>query len=169
MSDSTDYIRKNILRLLPCVVTDEQTLFYARAAAKQRRERDKLQEEAKAEADKRKQRITELDAEIDRLDGIVASGREDKHVICHERFHAGMVELVREDTLEVVDVRTPSEAELQVVMPGVGEGGLLQEAERRQAAGDDEPGGEGDDEPALRDEIAEAEGARPRRGGRRKH
>lgn len=167
MSDSTDYVRKNLMRLLPCLVNDEQTLFYARSAAKQRRERDKLEEEMKAESDRRKARIAELDAEAERLDAIVATGREDRNIICHERFHSGMVELVREDTMEVVDARPPSQEELQRAIPGVGEGGILQEAERRQATDEDDAGDVEAEEPALREDLAEEEGARPKRGRRR--
>jgi len=155
MSDSS-IVKRNIVRHLPVALTDEQILFSARSAAKQRRALARIREENTEAATKAKARIAELESCIDRLDACVAEGAEERNVVCFERFHAGVIELVREDLNEVIDTRPATSQELQLVMPGAepGSGGILEEAGRRQDAEEDDGEDEDDgDAVDLEDEV----------------
>lgn len=100
-----DIINRNIKRDLLCTVAESDLLIHAKAAAERRHdiavEKDKEAKRVKAH----KEAVLELEAKVAHLDMIVRTGKEPREVVCFEQFVNGVVELVREDTGEVVETR----------------------------------------------------------------
>lgn len=136
---TTDIIKRNLKRELPCALDDDEVLIHARAAAKKRAELCTIQLEIADERKKQKERVATVAKEIARLDGIVESGKERRIVVCHEKWANGAVHLVREDTGEVVDTRQATAADRNLVVPGSGldtepEGLLAEAAKKKRGA-----------------------------------
>lgn len=114
-----EILRRDLPRELPCALTDNERLQRAIEAAKKRGERNLLEDQAAELKETAKRLLADHDSVLERLDSAVRDGSERRLIRCHERFHAGMVELVRDDTLEVVESRPATFAEAQRTMPGV--------------------------------------------------
>lgn len=100
-----DIIKRNIKRDLLCTVTESDLIIHAKATAERRHDLA-VEKNAHALATKaHKERVLELEETINRLDSIVRTGKEAREVTCFEQFVHGVVELVREDTGEVVETR----------------------------------------------------------------
>jgi len=117
---TTDIIKRNLKRELPCALDDDEVLIHARAATKKRAELRVIEAEIAEERKKQKERVAGVEKEIARLDAIVESGKERRIVVCHEKWANGAVHLVREDTGEVVDTRQATAADRNLVVPGSG-------------------------------------------------
>jgi hypothetical protein len=154
MSDpnvTTDILRKNIQRELPCPLTNDERLQRAIEASKRRAARGELEATLDAAKEAAKKAIADDEAALERLDNAVRDGREKRLIACYERFRSGTVELVRDDNGEIVETRAATMAEAQRQLPG---------AELRLVRDDDEPqldaeSGAGDPEDWI---SAQAEG-----------
>jgi hypothetical protein len=112
-------IAEGIKRELPVRLTNDELLDVAFSKARLEDERDQLEDQF---ADVKRQwteRIAGIEKHIDAM-GLELRTRERKQVvICHERVVAAtrMVEVVREDTNEVVDRRAANLFEVGKVLP----------------------------------------------------
>jgi hypothetical protein len=106
---------------LPVRLTHDELIERGNALALERQRYNELEMAAKNAAKKAKDDLAEIDAEIDRLAGIVRAKAEPRPVRCKTArdFERGVVETMRLDTGEIVDSRVMTEQERQVRMwPG---------------------------------------------------
>ena len=112
---------ERLWRDLPVALTDAEQLALAKTASACRRARihtEQLLAKVVIDAkDALKAALIERDAEIARLDAAVADGQELRQVQCVRRHRAGIVEVVRLDTDEVVERRPALANELQTSIP----------------------------------------------------
>jgi hypothetical protein len=109
---------RTVTMTLPCRLTDAELLERGEALALGRGERNTRALEAKKVAADFKAAIEEMDAEVDRLAGIVRERAEPRPVICDLRadMERGVMETWRTDTGELVNSRVlePQERNLEL-------------------------------------------------------
>ena len=112
---------RTFTRELPVKLSEDELQQYGKMLA------DKVKEEELAE-DRKKQvvaahanGIKDIRIEIKRIADARAKGQELRPVKCHERLRNGVIEIVRLDTNEVVDVRPADLRDLQTTIPGTGD------------------------------------------------
>lgn len=110
---------RQFTRDLPVRLNDEELQLYGKLLA------IKVQEEAAVD-DQRKQigreystRLGAIRCEQARLADARSKGLELRPVECTERWHSGMIEIVRSDTDEVVESRPVTPADQQIQIPGL--------------------------------------------------
>ncbi len=145
---SEDFVSKGKKRLLPVHLTEEEFREKAKLKAAKEIERAQLEEALSAETKRRKQEITNLENEIEKLGVEVHTEAENRPVIVDEVWRDGNVIVVRRDVSERVETRAPTMQEAQRFLPGaetVGgpAAGILDQAAAAQAAADAKAG-EGD-------------------------
>jgi hypothetical protein len=135
-TDSTtdDILTPHLERDLPVQLTDAECLDRFKVAAKRKGDLAKLAAQAQRSRDEWKDKLAEVEAEIQGLETAASTGKEIRPVECFERFKGGSVETVRYDTSEVAFVRTATPSDRQSRM-----GGLLDTAEAAIATSDDAP------------------------------
>lgn len=128
-----EIIKRNLSRQVPVKLNSEELAQRGKAAGDKSAELEKLREESAERIKAEKERLREKEAELEKLLGTLRSGHEDRIMTCHERFHAGTVITVREDTMEVLGSPRPATpAERQIAIPDAG-GGLLEQSSKAQA------------------------------------
>jgi hypothetical protein len=109
----------DIKRELPCKLTDSDMLEIAIDKAKAEAELDEMEDEfADTKRDWGK-RIEEVEKRVAAMGSELRTRERKRVVICHERvvLETRMVEVVREDTMEVVDRRAANLFEAGKVLP----------------------------------------------------
>ncbi len=141
-----EVIKRDITRELAVQLTVEEIAQRARGFGEKAAALQKLKDEESEKTKRGKERVSNMQAEIDRITETLRTGTEPRLVSCHERFHAGTIITVRDDTGEIVGAPRPAnQHERQLAMPNsTGNGSLLETAAKNQAA---EGRGETDGEP----------------------
>lgn len=136
--------RRTFTRELRVQLSEAEITARGRKLAARRADRAQLDEHRKAVAKGHGAEIARLDAELDGLQSAIQAGSELRPIQCYEEFRAGVVEIRRADTDEVIDTRIPTLSEQQVKLPGVDddEDGAGKDA----GQGDAGDAGEGDDD-----------------------
>ncbi len=165
-------IKRDLARQVPVKLTEHEIAQRGKGASTAAIELAKLKAEAKEHASRWKERIDAKQAELDKFLTTLGSGEEDRIVTCHERFHAGTVLTIREDTWEVVGTPRPARPdERQLAIPS-NSGGLIDtanQAQAHEANGSAEPkqtGFDEDEEEADEPEPDEDADAKPKKRGR---
>lgn len=145
--------RRTFTRELRVQLSEAEITARGRKLAARRADRAQLDEHRKAVAKGHGAEIARLDAELDGLQSAIQAGSELRPIQCYEEFRAGVVEIRRADTDEVIDTRIPTLSEQQTTLPGVdlgddepGEGSDEGAAADGEDAGDGGPAGDGDDD-----------------------
>jgi hypothetical protein len=112
-------IATDIKRELPCKLTDAELLELAIAKTKTEAELDELRDEFRDVKSTWSDRIDDVEKRIAHMGSELRAGERKAVVICHERIDLAtrMVEVVREDTLDVVDRRAANLFEAGKVLP----------------------------------------------------
>jgi hypothetical protein len=112
-------IAQGIKRELPCRLTNDELLEIALSKARLEDERDQLQDQFADVKREWGERIAAIEKHINAM-GLELRTRERRQVVlCHERVVAAtrMVELVREDTNEIVERRAANLFEVGKILP----------------------------------------------------
>lgn len=112
-------IARDIKRELPCNLTQEEMLDIAIDKAKAEGELEQVRDEFRDVKDQWNERIEEAEKRIAQMGVEIRTRQRKRVVLCHERVVAEtrMVEVVREDTNEVVDRRAANLFEAGKVLP----------------------------------------------------
>jgi len=113
---SEEFLKK-FTRELPVELTEAELQSYGRMLADKVNEEKIAEDAAKEENARRRAAIKIVSQEVARLAAARASGKELRGVLCGERLHGNVIEIVRLDTKTVVDTRPASLSDLQVHMP----------------------------------------------------
>ncbi len=102
-------------------LTDGEMREYAAQMANGVQDLEAMKEERKIEVKRRNVEIIALQKQVDELAGKVVSGTELREVDCEwqKNFKDAMVDLVRLDTMEVVDSRPMNDEEKQMGLDDV--------------------------------------------------
>lgn len=112
-----DIVKRDIMRELPCKLTDEQLLEVAINKAEAEAALEELESDFKDVKEEWSVRIAQSEKRIAEM-GAELRTKEQKRVIkCYERFVAGTIEVVRSDTKEVVERRAANLSEAQRALP----------------------------------------------------
>lgn len=143
-----EIVKRNVKRVLPCKLSDEELLRIARMRTAKENEHDQLVAEADLDAKKRKAQIKEYADEILSMRRELHSGYQDRTILTNEVFEKDAqgncwIVVYRMDTGEPTKERWPaSPAEMQRHLPmdeaGSG-GGLLAQAAKVQRSAQDAP------------------------------
>lgn len=112
-------IATDIKRELPCKLDEQQLLEVAIDKAKAEAELDEIKDDFRDVKEQWNERIEEVEKRISQMGAELRTRERKRVVLCHERVVAEtrMVEVVREDTLEVVDRRPANLFEAGKVLP----------------------------------------------------
>lgn len=104
-----------LFRKLPVKLTEDERRTKTDQLVAKIQVRDGLEEDAKGAAADFKSRIKSCDTEIDQLSREIREWKETRDVECFEavRHDRGVMELIRRDTLDVVEHRPLTRDELQ--------------------------------------------------------
>lgn len=116
----TDPFLRKFTRELPVSLNDHENQLYGKMLAEKCKEQELAIEKAKQIAADHKNRIKVITNEIKRLADARAKGEELRPVMCGERLHGNVIEIVRLDRGEVVDTRPAELKDLQTSIPGTG-------------------------------------------------
>ncbi len=169
---NTDVVRRHVARELYCKLTEEEFVRISRTRVNKEAERDQLVDDMDDEVKKRKTQIKELDDEIGKMGRELRTGEQERTVKCNEVFHrapdgVGWIVVLRLDNNLEVERRPANAHETQRYLPSM-EGGILDEATRRQRSAQDEPSDvppEGDAPEA--DETSDGEDKPKRKRGKK--
>lgn len=167
-----EVVRRNIKRVLPCKLTDEEMLRIARMRTTKENERDQLVNEAKIDADERKAQIKEYADEILSMRRELHTGFQERTVLTNEVFEKDLqgnywIVVYRLDTNLPTGERWPaSPSDLQRYLPideASNGNGLLNQASKmqRSAQSADAPAPEAD----VPEGLPEDDGAAADDGG----
>lgn len=176
-----DVVKRNVKRVLPCKLTDEELLRIARQRTIKENEHDQLVSDADLDAKKRKAQIKEYADEILAMRRELHSGYQERTILTNECFEKDdkgncWIVVYRLDTGEPTGEKHPaSPAEMQRYLPdATGSGSLLDQAAKVQrsaqpetVAAPDVPDGlpeDGDDD----DQDAAPAKSKAKRGGKGK-
>lgn len=175
-----EVVRRNIKKVLPCRLTDEELLRIARMRTTKENEHDQLINEAKIDADKRKAQIKEYADEILSMRRELHTGYQERTVLTNEVFEKDLqgnywIVVYRLDTNLPTGERWPaSPSDLQRYLPieeTSGGNGLLTQAAKVQRSAqpvesdaevpeglpeDDGAGDDGDDDADADDDAPES-------------
>lgn len=130
---STDKIRE-FERELPVRLNDGELQTYGKMLADKVKERSAVDEKRKAVNKGYQAQIAKIDEEANRLADARSKGEELRMVRCQERWRAGVVEVIRLDTMAVCDVRpaTPDDRQPDLFDTGA-DGSVLDDGPRGDA------------------------------------
>lgn len=114
-----EYLRR-FTRELPVVLNEHENQLYGKMLAEKCKEQELAIEKKKQVTADHNNRIKVITNEIKRLADARAKGEELRPVMCGERLHGNVIEIVRVDRGEVVDTRPAELKDLQQEMPGMG-------------------------------------------------
>jgi hypothetical protein len=114
-----DTLRRHIKRSLPVPLQREEMTDIAIAASKKRQQIAQLTLDQAAEKKRRQQQIDDLQSDVDTSDRELATGHQDRIVMCNEIFVDGTVHTVRCDTWESFESRAANAQEAQRFLPAV--------------------------------------------------
>lgn len=114
-----DTLRRHIKRSLPVPLSREEMTDIAIAASKKRQQIAQLTLDQAAEKKRRQQQIDDLQSDVDTSDRELATGHQDRIVMCNEIFVEGQVHTVRCDTWESFESRAANAQEAQRFLPAV--------------------------------------------------
>lgn len=100
--------------LLPVKLTDDEVRDRGRELAQRVEGRTKEIQDQKAEKDRMKKDLEDIEGDIARLSRVVRSGEEDHFVAVESRLEGDMVVFVRTDTGEQLRSRQATESERQI-------------------------------------------------------
>jgi hypothetical protein len=144
-----DVVKRNVKRVLPCKLTDEELLRIARMRTGKEAEHDQLVNDADIDAKKRKAQIKEYADEILAMRRELHSGYQERTILTNEVFEKDArgecwIVVYRLDSGEPTGERHPATpAEMQRYLPDFGApggGGLLADATRAQRSAQPETG-----------------------------
>lgn len=178
-----DIVKRNVKRVLPCKLSDEELLRIARMRTVKESEHDQLVADADLDAKKRKVQIKEYADEILAMRRELHSGYQDRTILTNEVFEKDdngncWIVVYRLDTGAPTGERHPaSPAEMQRYLPDAsGSGSLLDQATKVQRSAQPETAPdaevpadlpEADDDEGDGDEEEDAQPAGKKRGGRK--
>jgi hypothetical protein len=110
---------KRMIKQLPVKMTDAEKLVKNQQLVKELENKQLLELEKKAFAEKHKAKVSEVDEAISKLAQECRSGKEERPVECVEvpRYTDNMVDIVRDDTGDVVFSRPTTPEERQNGLP----------------------------------------------------
>jgi hypothetical protein len=114
-----EYLRR-FTRELPVVLNEHENQLYGKMLAEKCKEQELAIEKKKQVMADHANRIKVITNEIKRLADARAKGEELRPVMCGERLHGNVIEIVRIDRGEVVDTRPADLKDLQQDLPGMG-------------------------------------------------
>lgn len=114
-----EYLRR-FTRELPVVLNEHENQLYGKMLAEKCKEQELAIEKKKQVMADHANRIKVITNEIKRLADARAKGEELRPVMCGERLHGNVIEIVRIDRGEVVDTRPADLKDLQTNLPGMG-------------------------------------------------
>jgi hypothetical protein len=159
-AENTEEItRKGIQRELPVKLTPPELLTIAITKSKAEAERDELCAEFRDVKSDWNGRMEQLDNRIKAMGMTLRTQEERRVVTCHERFKAGTIEVVREDTGEVVERRAATMAEAQKVIPGTESTEGAAATQRANVVEEDEDGESAEDQEGAEWQVGETRGA----------
>lgn len=138
---SDDYGRE-FSRDLPVELNEHELQAYGKMLAEKVNEEKLLEERKKQITAEWNQKIKGVSVEIARIADARAKGKEMRPVKCRERIHGNVIEVVRLDSLVVVDTRPADLRDLQTSLPGTGVPEIpdvIDEGPRGGSIGDDRP------------------------------
>lgn len=112
-------MNKTLTRELECDLTDEEKQKYGKILADKVNEIRAIEDQKKKVMSEYSTKLKSVRLEESRLAIARSSGKELRPVDCVERWNNGVIEVVRLDTNEVVDVHPASIADRQVEFPGL--------------------------------------------------
>lgn len=118
--EADDGMLRKFTRELPVALNDHENQMYGKMLADKVNELKLAEEKKKQVMADHNNRLKIIEAEISRIAVARAKGEELRPVICGERLHGNVIEIVRLDLREVVDTRPAEMADLQTSMPGMG-------------------------------------------------
>lgn len=139
---TTNETRRLFTRELRTKLTEGEITERGRKLAARRQDHHALDEKRKATNKDFGGQLAQISAELDSLQSAINTGTELRPVQCYEEWRAGVVEIRRADTGEVLDTRIPTLSEQQVGLPVPG---LDDDEPKDGAAGEGGEGGEGGD------------------------
>lgn len=156
-----DVVKRNVKRVLPCKLTDEELLRIARMRTVKETEHDQLVSDAELDAKKRKAQIKEYADEILAMRRELHTGYQDRTILTNEVFEKDdkgnyWIVVYRLDNGEPTGERHPATpAELQRYLPvgDTGTGSLLDQAAKVQRSA--QPEAAADADAAVPDELPE--------------
>jgi hypothetical protein len=113
----TDPYLRRFTRELPVVLNEHENQLYGKMLAEKCKEQELAIEKKKQVTADHNNRIKVITNEIKRLADARAKGEELRPVMCGERLHGNVIEIVRLDRVEVVDTRPADLKDLQTTMP----------------------------------------------------
>lgn len=180
-----DIVKRNVKRVLPCKLSDEELLRIARMRTVKESEHDQLVADADLDAKKRKVQIKEYADEILAMRRELHSGYQDRTILTNEVFEKDengncWIVVYRLDTGTPTGERHPaSPAEMQRYLPDAsGSGSLLDQATKAQRSAQPEtapdaevpadlPDAEDGDDDEDDEEEDDEQPAGKKRGGRK--
>jgi hypothetical protein len=145
--NTEDIHRTDIKRELPCRLSPDEMLDIAVRKSKLEGELEELEEEFSEEKRSWNKRLEELEGRIGVMRSELRTGEQRRVVTCFERWRGQLIEIVRDDTGEVVDTRASTLRDTQQTIPGTGDAGddeQQADAARTQRAAGVEEDEEGD-------------------------
>lgn len=112
-----DIIKRDIMRELPCKLTDDSLLKVAIKKAEAEAELEEMRDDFKDVKDDWGTRISDAEKRIAEMGAQLRTKEERRVIKCYERFVSGTIEVVRDDTKQVIDRRAASLAEAQRSLP----------------------------------------------------
>lgn len=152
MTTTEDYVRRNIPRTLPVQLDDEETLEIARAKSKKEIAIAKMKADLENETHRRKAAIKEQIDLVETMTTEVATGKQLREVKTDELWVSGQIHVIRQDTGDVVEKRSPTMLEQQRRIPVASNAdpfaakSVLDQAKQKQAASADETEDDEEDE-----------------------
>ncbi len=119
-AEQMDEFLRRFTRELPVQLTDHENQLYGKMLAEKCKEQELAIEKKKQVVADHNNRIKVITNEIKRLADARAKGEELRPVMCGEKLHGNVIEIVRLDRAEVVDTRPAELKDLQTTMPGMG-------------------------------------------------
>lgn len=113
-----------MLKSLPCILSRDEKAVKSDELVRRLEEKEGLEERKKSSADDFKRMITAKECDIRKLTNEISTGIEHRDVSCHEvmSFARNQVDLVRDDTGEIVSSRTMRAEERQGALALAGPG-----------------------------------------------
>lgn len=110
---------RQFTRDLPVRLNDDELQLYGKLLAIKVQEEEAVDAQKKQVSKEYSTRLGAIRCEQARLADARSKGLELRPVECAERWHAGMIEIVRADTGEVVESRPVTPADQQTQIPGL--------------------------------------------------
>jgi hypothetical protein len=117
---TADEFLRRFTRELPVQLNDHENQMYGKMLAEKCKEQELAIDKKKQVVADHNNRIKVITNEIKRLAEARAKGEELRPVMCGERLHGNVIEIIRIDRGEVVDTRPAELKDLQTELPGTG-------------------------------------------------